>query len=74
MNKKMMDQMDVNELMSTVCTIATLKYDGHFTILSFTTNFKGCFGTVTERDEIKQLYPCESLREVLLHMIYPELC
>jgi len=73
MKKTAIDQMDVNELMSTVCVIATLKYNGHFTLLSFTTNFKGCFGTVTEREEIKQLYPCESLREVLLHMIYPEL-
>jgi hypothetical protein len=56
-----------------VCVIANLKYNGHFTLLSFTTNFKGCFGTVTEREEIKQLYPCESLREVLLHMIYKEI-
>jgi len=73
MNKKMIDQMDVNELMSTVCTIATLKYDGHFTILSFTTNFKGSFGTITEREDIDSLSPCLSLKEVLLHMIYPEL-
>ena len=73
MNKKMMDQMDVNELMSTVCTIATLKYNGHFTILSFTTNFKGSFGTITEREDINKLDPCESLKELLLQMIYREL-
>jgi hypothetical protein len=73
MNKKMMDQMDVNELMSTVCTIATLKYDGHFTILSFTTNFKGSFGTVTEREDIESLSPCLSFKELLLQMIYLEL-
>jgi hypothetical protein len=73
MNKKMIDQMDVNELMSTVCTIATLKYDGHFTILSFTTNFKGSFGTVTEREDIESLSPCLSLKELLLQMIYLEL-
>lgn len=73
MNKRKIDQMDINELMSTVCTIATLKYNGHFTILSFTTNFKGSFGTVTEREDIDQLTPCESLRELLLEMIYFEL-
>jgi len=73
MNKKMMEQMDVNQLMSTVCTIATLKYDGHFTILSFTTNFKGSFGTVTEREDIESLSPCLSLKALLLQMIYLEL-
>ena len=73
MNKKMIDQMGVNELMSTVCTIATLKYDGHFTILSFTTNFKGSFGTVIEREDIENLNPFLSLREVLTYMIITEL-
>jgi hypothetical protein len=73
MNKKMMDQMDVNELMSTVCTIATMKYDGHFTILSFTTNFKGSFGTVIEREDIEALSPCLSLKELLINMIDKEL-
>jgi hypothetical protein len=73
MNKKMMEQMDVNELMSTVCVIANLKYNGHFTILSFTTNFKGSFGTVTEREDIESLSPCLSLKELLLQMIYLEI-
>ena len=73
MNKRMIDQMDVNELMSTVCTIATMKYAGHFTILSFTTNFKGSFGTVTEREDIELLSPCLSLKELLLQMIFSEL-
>ena len=73
MNKKMMDQMDVNELMSTVCTIATMKYDGHFTILSFTTNFKGSFGTVIEREDIEALSPFLSLKELLINMIDKEL-
>jgi hypothetical protein len=73
MNKRMIDQMDVNELMSAVCTIATLKYDGHFTILSFTTNYRGSFGTVTEREDIEALSPCLSLKELLLQMIYLEI-
>jgi len=73
MNKRMIDQMDVNELMSTVCTIATLKYNGHFTILSFTTNYRGSFGTVTEREDIENLNPFLSLREVLTYMIITEL-
>jgi hypothetical protein len=73
MTKKMIDKMDVNELMSTVCTIATLKYDGHFTILSFTTNFKGSFGTVLEREDISELSPFLSLKELLIDMIYKEL-
>jgi hypothetical protein len=73
MKKTAIDQMDVNELMSTVCVIANLKYNGHFTILSFTTNFKGSFGTVTEREDIESLSPCLSLKELLLQMIYLEI-
>lgn len=65
--------MTIDDLMSTICTIAVLKYDGHFTILSFTTNFKGGFGTITEREDIDAMKEYHSLKELLIDMIDSEL-
>jgi hypothetical protein len=62
-------KMTINDLMLTICTIATLKYDGHFTILSFTNHYKGGFGTITEREDIEKLKGYDSLRELLVNMI-----
>jgi hypothetical protein len=62
-------KMTISDLMSTICTIATLKYDGHFTILSFTNHYKGGFGTITEREDIEKLKGYDSLRELLVDMI-----
>ena len=62
-------KMTISDLMSTICTIATLKYDGHFTILSFTNHYKGGFGTITEREDIEKLKGYDSLRELLIDMI-----
>jgi hypothetical protein len=62
-------KMTISDLMSTICTIATLKYDGHFTILSFTNHYKGGFGTITEREDIEKLKGYYSLIELLVNMI-----
>lgn len=62
-------KMTISDLMSTICTIATLKYNGHFTILSFTNHYKGGFGTITEREDIEKLKGYDSLRELLVNMI-----
>lgn len=62
-------KMTISDLMSTICTIATLKYGGHFTILSFTNHYKGGFGTITEREDIEKLKGYDSLRELLVNMI-----
>ncbi|CAB4162104.1 hypothetical protein UFOVP775_13 [uncultured Caudovirales phage] len=62
-------KMTISDLMSTICTIATLKYYGHFTILSFTNHYKGGFGTITEREDIEKLKGYDSLRELLIDMI-----
>jgi hypothetical protein len=62
-------KMTISDLMSTICTISTLKYDGHFTILSFTNHYKGGFGTITEREDIEKLKGYDSLRELLVNMI-----
>jgi hypothetical protein len=62
-------KMTISDLMSTICTIANLKYNGHFTILSFTNHYKGGFGTITEREDIEKLKGYDSLRELLVNMI-----
>ena len=62
-------KMTISDLMSIICTIATFKYDGHFTILSFTNHYKGGFGTITEREDIEKLKGYDSLRELLVNMI-----
>ena len=73
MTTEQIKQMNINDLMSTICTIAVLKYDGHFTILSFTNSFKGGFGTITEREDIDKMKEYYSLKELLINMIDSQL-
>ena len=73
MTTEQIKQMNINDLMSTICTISVLKYDGHFTILSFTNSFKGGFGTITEREDIDKMKEYYSLKELLINMINSQL-
>lgn len=73
MTTEQIKQMNINDLMSTICTIAVLKYSGHFTILSFTNSFKGGFGTITEREDIDKMKEYYSLKELLINMIDSQL-
>lgn len=38
----------MSEVLQKVICIANEKYDGHFTLLKFTTNWKFCFGTLDD--------------------------
>lgn len=73
MTTEQIKQMNINDLMSTICTIAVLKYSGHFTILSFTNSFKGGFGTITERENIDKMKEYYSLKELFINMIDSQL-
>ena len=73
MTTEQIKQMNINDLMSTICTIAVLKYNGHFTILSFTNSFKGGFGTITQREDIDEMKEYYSLKELLINMIDSQL-
>lgn len=73
MTTEQIKQMNINDLMSIICTIAVLKYSGHFTILSFTNSFKGGFGTITEREDIDKMKEYYSLKELLINMINSQL-
>lgn len=35
--------------------IAKERYDGHYTLLRFTTNWRFCFGTITGRADIERM-------------------
>lgn len=73
MKNKIYENLTIDELMSTICTIAILKHGGHFTILSFTNHFKGGFGTITDRDEIEQMCGYGSFKQLLINMINDEI-
>ena len=73
MKVEQIKKMNVDELMSIVSLIAKLKYDGHFTILSFTNHYKGSFGTITEREDINRLDQYADLKLLLMDMICEEL-
>lgn len=57
-----------------VRTIAGKHFDGHFSILKFTTNYKGLFGTIdldglTGRDYVRSLPGFPTLQDALEYMI-----
>ena len=52
--------------------VARRHYDGHITMLRFTSGWKVAFGTVTERDEIASLEAFASLDDALADLIANE--
>lgn len=53
------------ELLEKCEHIANQKYDGHFTIMRFTTNWKFCFGQPLSYDEIQLMSTGKTLKEAL---------
>lgn len=49
--------------------IADRKYDGHFTIMKFTTNWRFCFGTASGRKDISQMAEGKTMEEAILNGI-----
>ena len=54
-------------------SIAKIHYGGHFTIMTFTTNVKFCFGTVSDRDEINDLEPYDNINDAIINAIQSHL-
>lgn len=70
----MTDQNKTSDLLGVIEKIAEKYFNGHFTILSFTTGFKAMFGTPnldsgTGRQEVLTLKPASSLEEALINLI-----
>ncbi len=61
------------EIMEKCILIANRKYDGHLTIMKFTTNWKVCFGTPSDRDDIQKMVTGKDLTEALLKLNAKEL-
>jgi hypothetical protein len=49
--------------------ICNRDFSGHFTILSFTTEYKFAFGTVTEREDIEILIPYDNINDAIENAI-----
>lgn len=60
------------ELLAQLEDHANFKYDGHYTIFKFTTGFKVCFGTITERDEINKLEKYDTLKKAIVNLLINE--
>jgi hypothetical protein len=67
----------MEKLINQVIEIAKNDYSGHFSIYHFTTNVKGCFGTLEEygegqntiRDKLSEMPAFNSLEDLLTAMI-----
>ncbi len=44
-------------------------YDGHYTILRFTTNWKVAFGTVNEYEDISEIEGYKTLKEAIVNCL-----
>ena len=55
--------------MKIVDAISNEYYGGHYTLLTFTTNVKFSFSTVTERDDILELDPYDDVNEAIENAI-----
>jgi hypothetical protein len=62
----------LSDLLDRVQKIADEKFDGHYTILRFTTNIRIGFGTPCDRLDFDQVPARANLREGLLYAIENE--
>lgn len=59
----------MDKLLEQLENYANKYYDGHYTILKFTTNWKVGFGTVNERDQIDKLEGFKTLKEAIVNCL-----
>jgi len=57
--------MNTQEKLEKVIKIAEEEFDGHFTLMKFTNNWRFTFGTIENRDDISLAENGETLDEVL---------
>jgi hypothetical protein len=65
---------DEQDLLDVIIDFANQEHDGHFTILSFTTGFKICFGTPCldnsiGREQVEYLDSFKTIKEAMIHVI-----
>lgn len=64
-----MEPLNKEFLLEHVQEIANSDFDGHFTLMKFTTNWKACFGTPEERHLIDQMATGKTMEEALLEAL-----
>jgi len=62
-------EIDNTGLIKAVDCIAKVKYDGHFTIMAFTGNYRVMLGTPYSREDIDGAAEGQTLEEALLNCI-----
>lgn len=62
------------QLLKVLVHIATESYDGHFTIMKFTTNWRVGFGTPEGREAIQELSNGKTFEEAAIKSIEREAC
>ena len=59
----------MDKLIEKVEKIAKERFDGHYSIFSFTTNYKGCFGTIEYGEDYMLMEDHDTLESLLEAMI-----
>ena len=67
-----LDSMDLEDLMLLIIAISAKSYDGHFSVLSFTTNYRVGFGT--PNCDFTNVKPFPDLKQALINAILFEPC
>ena len=57
--------MNTQEKMNEVIRIANEEFDGHFTLMKFTTNWRITYGTIYDREDIQTSIEAKTLDEAL---------
>ena len=68
-NKEEINRVPKESLMMIAESIANQYYGGHYTLLTFTTNVKFSFSTVTEREDILELIPYNDINDAIENAI-----
>ena len=66
---KKINKVPNTKLMQIAQLIANNYYSGHYTLLTFTTNVKFSFGTVSDRDDIYELEPYSDVNDAIKNAI-----
>lgn len=59
----------LSDLLSKVEAYANEHYDGHFTLMKFTSGWKACYGTIEDREKIAYMCSGKTKEEVLQNLL-----
>jgi hypothetical protein len=58
---------ELHKMLNQLTKIANEKYDGHYTLMKFTTNYRVCFGTIDNIEKIKYMAEGKTLDEAIIN-------